>query len=79
LGLASLVLGILALALSWVLFAGVALGTAAVGVGIVARRRGASNDGGIVAGILMGSLAIVIGVVLLAFQMLFSFSTWNSG
>jgi hypothetical protein len=65
-GIASLVLAIIGLLTVWTVFVAIALGPAAMIVGFVGRarvKRGAANNGGVaVAGILLGALAIVVGV-----------------
>jgi uncharacterized membrane protein len=67
LGVASLVLGLVALALSWFFCGGFILGVCAVATGIAGRgrvKRGeASNNGAALAGILLGIFAIVIAIV----------------
>jgi uncharacterized protein DUF4190 len=66
LGIASLVLAIIALLSVWTVFVAVILGPAAVIVGFIARgrvKRGAANNGGVaIAGIALGALAIIVGV-----------------
>ena len=68
LGLASLVLGLVALASSWFVCGGFILGIGAVATGIAGRgrvKRGeANNNGSAVAGILLGIFAIVIAIVI---------------
>jgi Domain of unknown function (DUF4190) len=65
-GIASLVLAIVALLSVWTVFVAVVLGPAAVVVGIIGRgrvKRGtANNDGVAIAGIALGALAIIVGV-----------------
>jgi len=66
LGIASLVLAIIALLSVWTVFVAVVLGPAAVIVGFLGRgrvKRGAANNGGVaIAGIALGALAIIVGV-----------------
>jgi Domain of unknown function (DUF4190) len=66
LGIASLVLAIIALLSVWTVFVAVILGPAAVAVGFVGRgrvKRGTANNGGVaIAGIALGALAIVVGL-----------------
>jgi hypothetical protein len=68
LGTVSLVLGILGLCFSWVLFGGLMLGIGALATGIKARgrvKRGeATNNGVTIAGIVLGTVAIVVGAAL---------------
>jgi hypothetical protein len=65
-GIASLVLAIVALLSVWTVFVAVVLGPAAVVVGIIGRgrvKRGTANNGGVaIAGIALGALAIIVGV-----------------
>jgi hypothetical protein len=69
LGVASLVVGIVALLVSWTLFGGIALGVIAVTMGATARgrvRRGQATNGGVAtAGIVLGIVAAVAPVVIL--------------
>jgi hypothetical protein len=69
LGVASLVLGILALLAMWTLFGNVALGIIAVVFGATARgrvRRGEATNGGVAtAGIVLGIIAAVAPIVIL--------------
>jgi hypothetical protein len=68
LGVASLVLGLVAFALSWFFCVGFILGIGALATGIAGRgrvKRGeASNNGAAVAGILLGIFAIVIAIII---------------
>jgi hypothetical protein len=70
LGTAALVLGILALLLSWTIVGGVVLGLAAVVLGVLGRgrvkRREADNGGSAVAGIVLGLVGLVIAIGLVA-------------
>jgi len=65
LGIASLVLAIIALLSVWTVFVAVVLGPAAVVVGFIGRgrvKRGTANNGGVaIAGIALGALAIIVG------------------
>lgn len=67
LGIASLVLAIGALVLVWSVAGGIVLGIAAAVLGVAARqrvKRGEANNGGMaIAGIALGLLAVVIGLV----------------
>jgi hypothetical protein len=69
LGVASLVVGIVALLAMWTLFGSVALGIVAVALGATARgrvRRGQATNGGIaIAGIVLGVVAAVAPIILL--------------
>jgi Domain of unknown function (DUF4190) len=66
LGIASLVLAIIALLSVWTVVVAVILGPAAVVVGFVGRgrvKRGTANNGGVaIAGIALGALAIIVGL-----------------
>lgn len=66
LGIASLVIAIVALLFVWSVFGGVILGAVAAALGFVARarvkRREADNGGVAVAGVVLGILAIVVGL-----------------
>lgn len=70
LGIASLVLAIIALLSVWSVFVGVILGLVAVVTGILGRRRvkrGIANNGGVaIAGIVLGALAIIVGLAFIA-------------
>jgi hypothetical protein len=69
LGVASLVVAIVALLACWTLFGGVALGVVAVAMGASARgrvRRGQATNGGVaIAGIVLGIVAAVAPIVIL--------------
>ena len=69
-GIASLVLAIIALLCVWSVFVGVILGLVAVVIGILGRarvKRGIANNGGVaVAGIVLGALAIIVGLAFIA-------------
>lgn len=70
LGIASLVIAIVALVMVWSVFGGVILGIVAVVIGFVARARvtkGEATNGGVaIAGIVLGFLAIVVGLAFIA-------------
>ena len=67
LGVAALVIAIIALVFCWSVFGGVILGIAAVIIGFVARgrvKRGEATNGGVaIAGIVLGFLAIIVSLV----------------
>ena len=67
LGVASLVLAIAALLLVWSVVGGILLGLVGAALGFVARRRvkrGEANNGGVaIAGIVLGVMAVVVGLV----------------
>jgi ABC-type phosphate transport system permease subunit len=69
-GVASLILGVVALSTCWLLI-GVPLGIAAVLTGDVARRRvqrrEANNPRAAIAGIVLGAAAIVAGLVAIGY------------
>jgi hypothetical protein len=66
-GIAALILGVLGLLFSWTIAGGIILGVVAVIIGFLARgrvkRREATNGGLAVSGIVLGALAIVLGLV----------------
>ena len=70
LGIASLVLAVIALLCVWSVFVAVVLGLVAVVVGFFGRgrvRRGTANNGGVaIAGIVLGGLAIIVGLAFIA-------------
>jgi heme/copper-type cytochrome/quinol oxidase subunit 2 len=69
-GVAALVLGLLAVVLSWTIIGGLVLGILAVIFGVLGRgraRRGEATNGGFsVAGIVLGAVGVVITIVLIA-------------
>jgi hypothetical protein len=77
LGIASLVIAIVALVLVWSVGGGVILGAIAAVIGFVARgrvKRGEANNGGVaVAGIVLGIVAIVVGLIFVPIWM----GLWN--
>jgi hypothetical protein len=66
LGIASLVLAIVALLCVWSVFGGIILGIVALVLGFVGWgrvKRGAANNGGVaIAGIVLGALAVIVGL-----------------
>lgn len=70
LGVAALVVAILALVTVWSVIGGIILGLAAVLMGIVARgrvKRGQATNGGVaIAGTVLGALAVVISLAFIA-------------
>jgi len=70
LGIASLVLAVVALVSVATVFAPIVLGAVAVVLGFLGRgrvKRGAANNGGIaIAGIVLGALAIIVGLAFIA-------------
>ncbi len=70
LGIAALVLAVVALLSVATVFAPIALGTVAVVIGFVGHaraRRGIADNGGVaIAGIVLGGLAIVVGLAFIA-------------
>jgi hypothetical protein len=70
LGIAALVLAVVALLSVATVFAPIALGSVAVAIGVVGRgraRRGVADNGGVaIAGIVLGALAIVVGLAFIA-------------
>jgi hypothetical protein len=75
LGVASLVVAILAVVTVWSVAGGVILGLAAVVMGFIARgrvNRGEASNGGVaIAGIILGALAVIAGLAFIAIYMLF--------
>lgn len=73
LGITSLVIAIAALAFVWSVLGGVVLGVAAAAIGVAARarvKRGEADNGGVaVAGIVLGSLAVVVSLIFIAIWM----------
>lgn len=73
LGIASLVLAIIALLSVWSVFAGIILGLVAVVIGFFGRgrvKRGiANNDGVAITGIVLGALAVIVGLAFIAIWM----------
>ena len=69
-GVAALVLGVLAVVLSWTVIGGIVLGILAVIFGVLGRgraRRGEATNGGFsVAGIVLGAVGLIITIVLIA-------------
>jgi hypothetical protein len=70
LGTASLVLAVIALVSVATVFTPIVLGAVAVVIGFLGRgrvRRGAANNGGVaIAGIVLGALAIIVGLAFIA-------------
>ena len=70
LGIASLVLAIIALLSVWSVFAPIILGLIAVVIGFLGHgrvKRGIANNGGVaIAGIVLGALAIIVGLAFIA-------------
>jgi hypothetical protein len=70
LGVAALVLAVVGLLSVATVFAPIALGTAAVVIGLLGHgraRRGTANNGGVaIAGIVLGGLAVVVGLAFIA-------------
>jgi Domain of unknown function (DUF4190) len=70
LGIASLVLAIIALVSVWSVFVAVVLGIIAVIIGFLGRgrvKRGTANNGGVaIAGIVLGTLAVIVGLAFVA-------------
>jgi hypothetical protein len=70
LGIAALVLAVVALLSVATVFAPIALGTVAVVIGLVGHaraKRGIADNGGVaIAGIVLGALAIVVGLAFIA-------------
>ncbi len=67
LGIAALIIAIIALVFCWTVFGGIILGLVAAIIGFVARarvKRGEASNGGVaIAGIVLGILAVVLGLV----------------
>jgi len=77
-GVAALVLGLLALLLSWTIIGGILLGVPALIFGLLGRaraKRGEANNGGMsVAGVVLGVIGLLIAIGIIAFGVL----TFNS-
>lgn len=69
---ASMILGILSVILSWIPFAGPILGAAAVLASLFSRRNLGYFDGMAIAGIITGAVGFVFGLTTLLFGFLFS-------
>jgi hypothetical protein len=78
LGATSLALAITALLVVWSVVGGIILGLTAVVTGFLARgrvKRGTANNGGVAtAGIVLGALAVIVGVVFIPIWM----ALWNN-
>lgn len=70
LGIAALVLGLLALFSSWTVVGGILFGLLAIVLGVIGRgraKRGEANNGGLaLAGVILGALGLLISVGLIA-------------
>ncbi len=70
LGIAALVLGLLALLTCWTLVGGIVFGLLAIILGIVGRgraKRGEANNGGLaLAGIILGVLGLLLSIAIIA-------------
>lgn len=70
LGIAALVLGLLALVLSWTIIGGIVLGLLALILGLLGRaraKRGEATNGGLsLAGIVLGVIGLLIAIGILA-------------
>lgn len=70
LGIAALVLGLLALFSSWTVVGGILFGLLAIVLGIIGRgraKRGEANNGGLaLAGIILGALGLLISIGIIA-------------
>lgn len=68
-GTAALVLGILAVLLSWTVIGGIGLGILALIFGLVGRgrvkRREADNGGSALAGVILGAIGLVLGIAVI--------------
>jgi hypothetical protein len=75
LGIASLVIGVVALLTVWSFFGGVILGIVAASMGLAARgrvKRGEATNGGVaIAGIVLGSVAAIIELLVIAIAAVF--------
>lgn len=69
-GIASLVIAVIALLSVWSVLGGIVGGIIAVALGVIGRgrvRRGHANNGGVaIAGIVLGALAVILGLVFIA-------------
>ncbi|MGH3934575.1 MAG: DUF4190 domain-containing protein [Pseudonocardiaceae bacterium] len=70
-GIAALILGLLALVLSWTIIGGIILGALALIFGVLGRgraKRGEATNGGMsIAGIVLGVVGLLIAIALVAF------------
>ncbi len=70
LGIAALVLGLLALFSSWTVVGGILFGLLAIVLGVIGRgraKRGEANNGGLaLAGIILGALGLLISIGIIA-------------
>lgn len=70
-GIAALILGLLALVLSWTIIGGIVLGLLALILGMLGRarvKRGEATNGGLsVAGIVLGIIGLLIAIGILTF------------
>lgn len=70
-GIAALILGLFALALSWTILGGILLGILALIFGLIGRsraKRGEATNGGVsVAGVVLGIVGLLISVGLILF------------
>lgn len=70
LGIAALILGLLALFTSWTVVGGIVFGLLAIILGVIGRgraKRGEANNGGLaLAGVILGALGLLISVGLIA-------------
>jgi Domain of unknown function (DUF4190) len=75
LGIAALVLAIVGLLMCWTVVGGVILGIAAVVMGFIGRgraKRGEADNGGVaLAGVLLGFLSVLAGLVFIAIYLFF--------
>lgn len=82
LAIAALIIGIIACFLAWVPVAGVIVGAVAVFLGLLARRRNASNKSlatwGLVLGALSALASLTVAVLLVTGLTIFTTSGWSS-
>jgi hypothetical protein len=78
LGVAALVLGIIAILSSWTVVGGILLGIGAIVCGLLGRgraKRNEANNGGLaLAGLVTGAIGLIIGIVMIAVYVAFAHS-----
>ena len=79
-GIAALIVGIVAFLSGWVPVWGFLIGVAAIVLGIIALKKSKANKGFGIAGVVLGGIAVLTGVIFTIFWVLaFSFATIGTG